>query len=71
MLTRTGSFVTKTPKKRGNTTIANETPATRLMNLVDEVTAAAKTAKRHNKSLNGDNYYATKVADLRAEATNA
>lgn len=43
----------------------------RLMKLVDEVTVAAKTAKRHNKSLNGDNYYATKVSDLRAEATNA
>jgi hypothetical protein len=63
--------VAKVRKKTTGASVANETSAGRLLKLVDGVIAAAKTAKRNNKSLNGDNPYATKVADLRAEATNA
>jgi len=42
-----------------------------LETLVDEALGAAKTAKKSNKSLTGDNFYAEKMAQLRADATNA
>ena len=50
---------------------ANASPQTILSELVDSALATAKTAHKHNKSLNGVNHYADKMANLRAEATNA
>lgn len=43
----------------------------RLEQLAREAIVTAKKAKRHRKSLNGDNFYANKLATLRADATNA
>ena len=43
----------------------------RLERLAREATDVAKKAKRHKKSLEGDNFYANKLATLRADATNA
>jgi hypothetical protein len=45
------------------------TPQESLTNLVENAVALARTAKRHNKSLSGANFYANKMASLRAEAT--
>jgi len=42
-----------------------------LIELIDKGIAVASTARKHNKSLAGDNFYANKMADLRADATNA
>jgi hypothetical protein len=36
-----------------------------------EAVSVAKKARRHNKSLRGDNFYGNKLAQLRADATNA
>lgn len=50
------------------------TPASasdRLDQLVRDAVAIAKKAKKHRKSLAGDNFYANKMATLRADATNA
>ncbi len=43
----------------------------RLEALAREAIAATKKAKRYKKSLSGDNFYANKLATLRADATNA
>lgn len=43
----------------------------RIEQLALEAVGVAKKAKRHNKSLGGDNFYANKLATLRADATNA
>lgn len=50
---------------------ATITPSERLERLAKEATETAKKAKRHRKSLSGDNFYANKLATLRADATNA
>jgi len=42
----------------------------RLDELVEEALSVAKKAKRNRKSLTGDNFYANKMATLRADATN-
>ena len=42
-----------------------------LDRLAGEAVAVAKKAKRHRKSLAGDNFYANKLATLRTDATNA
>ena len=42
-----------------------------LDGLAQEALAVGKKARRHNKSLRGDNYYGNKLAQLRADATNA
>jgi hypothetical protein len=44
-------------------------PQDRLIALIDEATAVAKTARKHHQSLSGANFYANKMADLRADAT--
>lgn len=46
-------------------------PSQSLEQLAREATDTAKKAKRHRKSLSGDNFYANKLAALRADATNA
>lgn len=43
----------------------------RLEALALEAIAVTKKARRHKKSLGGDNFYANKLATLRADATNA
>ena len=43
----------------------------RLERLDREATDVTKKARRHKKSLGGDNFYANKLATLRADATNA
>ena len=43
----------------------------RLEQLAQEAIDVTKKAKRHKKSLVGDNFYANKLATLRADATNA
>lgn len=42
----------------------------RLAKIIQEAVALAKKAKKNNKSLSGDNFYALKLASLRADATN-
>jgi hypothetical protein len=39
--------------------------------LLDAVTSVVRTAQRHNKSLNGANFYADKLAELHADAKTA
>jgi len=46
-------------------------PSERLEKLAQEALGVAKKAKRHSKSLGGDNFYGNKLATLRADATNA
>lgn len=43
----------------------------RLDRLAQEALSVAKKAKRHRKSLAGDNFYANKMATLQTDATNA
>jgi hypothetical protein len=46
-------------------------PAFVLEELAKEALEVAKKARRHHRSLSGDNFYGNKLADLRADATNA
>jgi hypothetical protein len=46
-------------------------PSLRLERLVRDALDVARKAKRYRNSLNGDNFYANKLASLRADATNA
>jgi len=45
-------------------------PTEKLAVLVSQAVKLAKTARRNRKSLSGDNYYANKLVELRADATN-
>jgi hypothetical protein len=44
-------------------------PQAQLMTHIEAALDCAKTASRHNQSLNGANFYANKMANLRADAT--
>jgi len=55
-------------KKRGPA--APELPPRALETLVEAALNVAKTAKRNHKSLSGSNFYAEKLARMRADATN-
>jgi len=55
------------PKRAEHT----ESPSSLLDELAQEALALTKKARRHNKSLGGDNYYGNRLAQLRADATNA
>lgn len=46
-------------------------PSERLERLAQDAMGTAKKAKRYRKNLSGDNFYANKLATLRADATNA
>src|SRR5687767_12176564 len=46
-------------------------PAERLNKLIQEALGVARTARRHRKSLAGDNFYGNKLAELRADAVGA
>lgn len=56
-------------KKRASTA-KPPTPQLLLVDLITKALSVAKTARKHGQSLNGTNFYATKLANLRAEATN-
>jgi hypothetical protein len=47
------------------------TPSERVEDLAQSALEVAKKARRHKKSLSGDNFYGNKLATLRADATNA
>jgi hypothetical protein len=49
----------------------SSTPAGDLESLVNQALAVAKKARKHRKRLAGDNFYGNKLAELRADATNA
>jgi hypothetical protein len=46
-------------------------PATVLETLSQQAVAVARKARKHAKNLRGDNFYGNKLAELRADATNA
>lgn len=60
------------PKRKRKAVSPKETPTPQVVfvELIDKAIAVTKTARRHNKSLAGGNFYANKIADLRADATN-
>ncbi|MDB5293819.1 MAG: hypothetical protein JWL69_5060 [Phycisphaerales bacterium] len=45
-------------------------PQEALLGYIDLAVGCSKTARKHNQSLSGSNFYASKMADLRADATN-
>jgi hypothetical protein len=47
-----------------------QSPSQQLDALVQEALAVSRKARRHRKSLNGDNFYGNKLAQLRSDATN-
>jgi DNA-binding transcriptional regulator YbjK len=57
-------------KGRRNRMSAAVTLQDRLLSLIGEALETAKVARKHRKPLNGCNYYADKMAELRAAATN-
>ena len=59
--------MTTSASTRAGTPSASETIETLARTALD----VSKKARRHNKSLKGDNFYANKLATLRADATNA
>src|SRR6266487_5063343 len=46
------------------------TPRERLAHLAEEAVAVASRARKHKKRLSGNNFYAEKLARLRADAAN-
>jgi len=56
--------------RRRSAAPAEATPAQRLEQLVHDALAAARKARKHRQNLEGDNFYANKLAALRADATN-
>lgn len=55
---------------RGSKASSPDTPSEHLESLINQSTKIVKTARRHKVNLSGDNYYANKLASLRADATN-
>lgn len=45
-------------------------PQERLEALIDEALGVARKARKHKQNLSGDNYYANRLAELRADAVN-
>jgi hypothetical protein len=62
---------TRTGDRLVTSTSPSQSPSERLQDLAQEALEVAKKAKRHRKSLSGDNFYGNKLATLRADATNA
>lgn len=56
--------------RRGSAAPAEMSPAQRLERLVQDAIAVARKARKHRRNLEGDNFYANKLAGLRADATN-
>jgi hypothetical protein len=59
------------PKKLRRAKLKAVSPQELLSELIDSALATARTARKNGQSLNGVNYYADKMANLRADATNA
>ena len=59
------------PTKLRRTRPKTSTPQELLSDLIESALATAKTARKNHQSLSGVNYYADKMANLRADATNA
>lgn len=57
-------------RRRKSKSSTCEAPQERLLSLIGEALETAKVARRHRKPLDGVNHYATKMANLRADATN-
>lgn len=57
------------PAKRASE--ADSSPAGVLEDLAQRAVALAKKARKNRKNLRGDNFYGNKLAELRADATNA
>ena len=55
--------------RRGTKAGREPSPQQLLIGYVDAALEYARTAARHSKSLSGANFYANKMADLRADAT--
>jgi hypothetical protein len=62
--------MTKTAKRAAKPE-QEPSPQERLGRLMDEAIKTAKMARKHGQSLKRTNFYANKLADLRADATNA
>lgn len=56
------------PRKKSKTSA--HSPQAKLIELAGAVEGLVKTARRNNQSLKGSNFYADRLADLRADATN-
>jgi len=56
--------------RRSSAAPAEAPPAQRLERFVQDAIAVARKARKHRKNLEGDNFYANKLAALRADATN-
>lgn len=57
------------PTKRLKRHSQDVPPQDRVIALIDEAIAVAATARKHNHSLSGMNFYANKMASLRSDAT--
>jgi len=56
--------------RRGSAAPAEAPPAQRLERIIHDAIAVARKARKHRRNLEGDNFYANKLAALRADATN-
>ncbi len=56
-------------KRRKSASTRQSSPQKLIIDYIDEALACAKTASRHRQSLSGVNFYANKMANLRADAT--
>lgn len=56
--------------RRGSAAAPDESPQRQLERIVEEAIGVTKKARKHRKNLGGDNFYANKLAELRADATN-
>jgi hypothetical protein len=59
----------KKTANRSSTPKRETLPQERLRELMNAALGVAKKARKHSQSLNGANFYANKMADLRADAT--
>ena len=59
------------PRKTKRARSGDYSPQEILIDLIDGALLTAKTARKHRQSLSGVNHYADKMANLRADATNA
>ena len=57
-------------KKRASSVRIPRKPQDELIALANNAVQVAKTARRNRKSLSGSNFYADKMAEIRADATN-
>ena len=61
----------KAVKRRSRSADSAPSPVDLLLSMSQEALGVATKARRHKKNLGGVNYYADKMANLRADATNA